>query len=700
MKVILAEKPSVAREIASVLGIQNKSNGYFENQRFTVTWAFGHLVQLCGPEAYGYKTWAKENLPILPIQFKLQPKQTKSEKGYIDDPGVLHQLNVIRGLFERSEGIIVATDAGREGELIFRLIYAFLGCTKPFQRLWISSLTEKVISEGLKSLKRGEEFDSLFQSAKCRAESDWLVGINATQALTLSAGNKSLISLGRVQTPTLALICQRYLENTNFKSTTYFLVRLQLTKNEQSFYALAIKDNKPHHFANSEEAEKVVRHVANQIAVVEDIQEETIKEPSPLLYDLSTLQQDANKRFGLTADQTLSTAQDLYERKLITYPRTGSRYIGDDVFESIPALIESVRFSPPFAKQADSLIGKPLSTRSVNAEKVTDHHALLPTESKAGELSGHHKIVYTLIVGRMLEAFSDYCSKLVTNAFFKVEGCNYKFATKGVLITQEGWRSVLNIQEDDKEQQLPTLEVLETLPIQKVEPVCQKTKPKALYTEGTLLKAMETCGREIEDDQIRAAMKDCGLGTPATRAATIETLFSRLYIERQKKSLIPTTKGLAVYELVKDQKISQPLLTGEWEQKLEEIRSGESTVSDFKKSISLYTEELTRDLLGTSNGSNTGSFTNGATLFVCPKCKRGNIIIRDKAAGCSEYKTGCDFTIWRTLAGKKLSEANITQLLEKGKTGILKGFEKKSGGTFDAGIMIDENLKTAFFFKR
>ena len=336
MKVILAEKPSVAREIASVLGIQNKSNGYFENQRFTVTWAFGHLVQLCGPEAYGYKTWAKENLPILPIQFKLQPKQTKSEKGYIDDPGVLHQLNVIRGLFERSEGIIVATDAGREGELIFRLIYAFLDCTKPFQRLWISSLTEKAISEGLKSLKRGEEFDSLFQSAKCRAESDWLVGINATQALTLSAGNKSLISLGRVQTPTLALICQRYLENTSFKSTTYFLVRLQLTKNDQSFYALAIKDNKPHHFATSEEAEKIVRQVANQIAVVEDIQEETIKEPSPLLYDLSTLQQDANKRFGLSADQTLSTAQDLYERKLITYPRTGSRYIGDDVFESIP----------------------------------------------------------------------------------------------------------------------------------------------------------------------------------------------------------------------------------------------------------------------------------------------------------------------------------------------------------------------------
>ena len=274
MKVILAEKPSVAREIASVLGIQNKSNGYFENQRFTVTWAFGHLVQLCGPEAYGYKTWAKENLPILPNQFKLQPKQKRSEKGFIDDPGVLHQLNVIRGLFERSEGIIVATDAGREGELIFRLIYAFLDCTKPFQRLWISSLTEKAISEGLKSLKRGEEFDSLFQSAKCRAESDWLVGINATQALTLSAGNKSLISLGRVQTPTLALICQRYLENTSFKSTTYFLVRLQLTKNEQSFYALAIKDNKPHHFATSEDAEKIVRQVANQIAVVEDIQEE------------------------------------------------------------------------------------------------------------------------------------------------------------------------------------------------------------------------------------------------------------------------------------------------------------------------------------------------------------------------------------------------------------------------------------------
>jgi DNA topoisomerase-3 len=478
-----------------------------------------------------------------------------------------------------------------------------------------------------------------------------------------------------------------------------------LSKNDQSFFAAAFLNNKLFHFHTAEEADKTIQFLKNKTVVIDDVSEENTKEPPPLLYDLSKLQQDANKRYGLSAEQTLNAAQDLYEKKLITYPRTGSQYIGEDVFETIPDLIESISSYLPFAKQSSALIGKKLSTRSVNGSKVTDHHALLPTENKVSQpLSGNHEIVYNLIVARLLESFSDYCIKLVTTAFFKVEDCNYDFVSKGVLIIQQGWRGVLNIEEEEKNQtqQLPKLNIKEILPILKAESIKQKTKPKPLFTEGTLLQAMETCGKEIENEELRLALKDCGLGTPATRAATIETLFTRQYIERQKKSLIPTSKGLAVYELVKDKKISQPLLTGEWEKKLEEIKESKETslVDEYMSTIQQYTDELTIDLLSVNNSSiSTGVFLNGFTKYSCPKCNKGNVVIREKAAGCSEYKSGCDFAIWRTIAGKQITDKNIESLLEKGKTIIIKGFKKKNGGIFDAGLQIGKNFKTEFILK-
>ena len=701
MKLIIAEKPSVAREIASALGIVKKNTGYLENEKYFVTWAFGHLIQICGPEAYGFKSWSKENLPIIPDVFKFQPKQVKTESGYQDDPGAHQQLMIIADLFKRAESIIVATDAGREGELIFRLIYSFLGSQKPFQRLWISSLTEKAILEGFKSLKNGSDYDSLYHSALCRAESDWLIGINATQSITLATGNKSLISLGRVQTPTLALICQRYIENTSFKSVPFFLVRILLEKDSSSFFATAIKNDAIHHFENAEEANKLVQFVKNKIAVVDSIEEEKSKEPPPLLYDLSTLQQDANKRYGFTADQTLTLAQQLYENKLITYPRTGSRYISEDVFDTVPDLIDSISQYPPLANAAKSLIGKKLNQRSVNGDKVTDHHALLPTGNLPGRLTEEHTVVYDLVVARMLEAFSDYCHKLITNVLFSIQQCQYHFTANAVLIIEHGWRSVLNLPDENAdEQSLPVLQTLETLPVKDSISVAQKTKPKPLYTEGSLLKAMETCGKEIEDEQLRSAMKECGLGTPATRASIIETLFTRQFIERQKKSLVPTTKGLAVYDLVKDQKIAHPVLTGEWEKKLEDIRSKNISESSFMNEIKDYTAELTSELLSSGSAANTGAFVNGASRFVCPKCGKGSVVIRDKAAGCSEYKNGCDFTIWRTIADKKISESNIYSLLQKKKTTLIKGFISKAKKPFDAYLILNELHKVEFEFAK
>jgi DNA topoisomerase-3 len=603
MKIVIAEKPSVARELAKVFGATTKKDGYIEGKGYSFTWAFGHLLQLAPPQEYGFIGWRRQHLPMLPAKFKLAIRKVKTKDGFVEDPGVRKQLDIIKKLFDESTEIIVATDAGREGELIFRYIYYFLKCKKPFKRLWISSQTDEAIKEGFRNLKPGTDYDTLFNSAHCRSESDWLVGMNATQALSISAGARSVLSLGRVQTPTLAMICSRYLEMKNFVPQLYYQLGIQLDKDGQLFKAVSVAN-----FNVKEEAQALFDKIEDVPSgfpnggKILDVEAKPRKEPPPLLHDLSSLQQEANKRKGYTADQTLNLLQNLYESKLVSYPRTGSRYIGDDVFAGVPQLIVQLVKHPDFGKSAEFLQTIPLNKRSVNAKKVTDHHAILPTGVEPQGLSSDRQAIYDMVVGRMLEAFHQECVKEVTK--ITIESGSI-FIANGTVIRSAGWRSVLNDKDEEKKDEdnpsLPKVKKGEELPIVEKVFLEKQTKPKPLYNEASLLKALETSGKEIEDEELRYAMKDSGLGTPATRASIIETLITREYILREKRNLVPTHKGLAVYDVVKDQKIAQAELTGSWEKRLEEIRSGAS-VKDFKAEISEYTRSITNELLAAGAG--------------------------------------------------------------------------------------------------
>lgn len=598
MKIVIAEKPSVGRELAKVFGATTRKDGYIEGKGYSFTWAFGHLLQLAPPQDYGFIGWRKQHLPMLPAKFKLAIRKIKTKDGFVEDPAVRKQLDTIKKLFDEATEIIVATDAGREGELIFRYIYYYLKCKKPFKRLWISSQTDEAIKDGFRNLKPGTEYDTLFNSAHCRSESDWLVGMNATQALSISAGNRTVLSLGRVQTPTLAMICARFLEIKNFVPQTFYQLSIMLIKDEQVFKAVSTTNYK-----DKDEAEKLfalVEDVASGFpngGNITAVEAKPRKEPPPLLHDLSSLQQEANKKKGYTADQTLGILQNLYESKLVSYPRTGSRYIGDDVFEGVPDLISKFTNHPDFGKQAQLLQTIKLNKRSVNAKKVTDHHAVLPTGEEAYGLSSDRQAIYDMVVGRMIEAFHQECLKEITKITVQ---SGLTFLANGTVIRSAGWRSVFNETDEDKKDEdnaaLPKVAVGEQLPITEKSLLEKQTKPKPMYNEASLLKALETCGKEIEDEELRYAMKDSGLGTPATRASIIETLITRTYITREKRNLVPTNKGLAVYEVVKDKQIAQAELTGQWEKRLEEIRSGAS-VKDFKFEITEYTKMITNELL-------------------------------------------------------------------------------------------------------
>lgn len=697
MKIVIAEKPSVARELAKVLEATTKRDGYIEGKEYLFTWAFGHLIGLAQPETYGYKEWLAATLPMLPDSFQLLPngKYNANTKVYEPDPGVLKQLRIIEKLFKNCSEIIVATDAGREGELIFRYIYEYLQCTKPFKRLWISSQTDKAIIEGFKNVEEGKKYDRLYDAAKARSEADWLVGMNATRALTIASGIKGVFSIGRVQTPTLAIICERYLSHQDFVPTIYFKVLLSFSKDNIAFRAVSEKN-----YTTKEEAlqaENEAKKIQYGHVVEMDIKDK--KESPPLLYDLTALQREANKKYGLSANKTLEIAQDLYERKFITYPRTGSRYIGEDVFEKIDALIMQFEQHILFGSAASYLKGKKLNKKSVNDSKVTDHHALLPTENIAVGLTGDELNIYNLIVYRLLEAFHEDCLKKQVQVTINA-GANYIIS--GSKIMYAGWRMVRIEQqqeeektEDDEDLKLPELKKDEPLRIIQFAVEEKQTKSKPIHTEASLLGAMETCGKEIEDEQLKEAIKDTGLGTPATRAAIIETLFARNYIERQKKNIIPTKKGIALYHLVKNKSIAKPILTGEWEKRLAEIQKGVLSTDIFNTYIREYTKEITSELLSVDTAFKaTIEKIDAATdndIGICPKCKTGSIKASEKNYYCSSYKTGCDFKIWKLIAGKKITELQAKELIEKGKTALIKGFKNKEGKEFMAVLKLVEN---------
>ena len=685
MIALIAEKPSVAKDIARVIGATQRNDGYLSGNGYMVTWAFGHLIQLAMPEAYGVANFRRESLPIIPADFQLIPRQVKAEKGYKADPGVLKQLKVIKEVFDQCDRIIVATDAGREGELIFRYIFHYLSCHKPFVRLWISSLTDRAIREGMENLQPGERYDNLYLAAKSRSEADWLIGINATQALSVAAG-QGVFSLGRVQTPTLMMICDRYLENKNFVPTKFWQLKASTASGGIGFTAQSTArwEQQPEAIAALQRAKD-----AGQLVVKSVERKETAQEP-PLLYDLTTLQKEANTKLNFSADKTLSIAQSLYEKKVMSYPRTGSRYISEDVFEEMPERIALLERYPRFAGYAAGLNGATLNRRSVNDGKVTDHHALIVTENLPGELSKDERAIYELVAGRMLEAFSGKCVKDVTTAMLSAGDTG--FTVKGAVMKTAGWRAVFSEQdtEDEDAATLPPLQEGQTLPLSGVDLLEKQTKPKPLHTESSLLAAMENTGKELEDTELKASLKDAGIGTPATRAAIIETLFARQYIVREKKNLVPTDKGLAVYRIVKDKKIADVEMTGMWETALAKIEAGSMDADTFRKGIEVYAIQITAELLSVQL-----SFASGETC-PCPKCGNGRILFYPKVAKCSNVD--CTLTIFRSKCDKQLTDKQIVELVTKRKTGLIKGFKGKNGKAFDASLVLDEQFNVAFSF--
>ena len=686
MKTIIAEKPSVAREIAGLVGASDKKDGYLTGNGYFVTWAFGHLIGLGMPEDYGTSGFDKTALPILPNPFLLTVRKVKKDKGYTADTGALKQLKIIEQLFNKSESIIVATDAGREGELIFRYIYEYLKCNKPFERLWISSLTEKAIKQGFENLKQGKEFDGLYQAAQGRSRADWLVGINATQALSIAAGN-GIYSLGRVQTPTLALICKRYLENRNFKVKNYW--QIQLSHNKELIDFKSISKTKWEDQKLAVDTLKAIQRSGT--TTITSVETKSVTEQPPLLFDLTGLQKEANKKLNLSADETLNIAQNLYEKKFITYPRTGSKYIPEDMWAEIPNLVRALQDRENCKQAITKMKWGRFNKRIVNDLRVTDHHGLLITDKIPSALNAKENSVYDMIAFRLLEALSQACIKEITDV--ALQSLHYDFTTKGCKIIEPGWRSIKgNFSDDDTEpvQDLPELKKGDELKIKEASVLEKKTKPPVLYTEAGLLSAMESAGREIENEDERKALQNIGIGTPATRASIIETLFTRNYIQRDKKSLIPTEKGLQVYELVKNRKIADVAMTAEWELTLQKIENNEADAKVFQKEMENYASSITNELLQTSIAQ------NNLPKLICPKCKSQQLIIRDKIVKCPDE--ACNWVQFRNVCGVQIGITDIESLINKRKTSLIKGMKSKAGKKFDAYIVLNENAESSFEF--
>ena len=680
---IIAEKPSVARDIARIVGATSKQDGYMEGCGYVVTWAMGHLIALAMPEAYGFSAYKAEDLPIRPNPFRLIVRQVRRDKEFVSDPSVLKQLKVIRSCFDKADRIIVATDAGREGELIFRYIYQYLDCRKPFDRLWISSLTDRAIREGMANLKPGSHYDNLYYSAKARSEADWLVGINASRALSIA--RRGGYSLGRVQTPILAMVCRRYIENRDFSSVPYWKLSALIEKEGVSLKTVGKED-----YESEASAQTALATLRSQSKLkVESVARKVTHTAPPLLYDLTALQKEANRRHGFSADKTLSIAQSLYEKKITTYPRTGSRYISEDVFEEVPALL----------RKTGKTLSNPLNRYSVDNTKVTDHHAIIPTGETPSGLSADEATVYQMVVNRFVEAFSPNSEEERMLVRF-TDGTN-TFTWKACRQISLGWKAVqkgkeaeADEKEDDDEQflsSLPNLTEGEILPRVNAEITEHKTKPKPLYTEATLLSAMENAGKEVEDAESKKAMAECGIGTPATRANIIETLILRDYIRRDKKAIIPTEKGLAVYEIVKDKKIANAEMTGAWELALAAIEAGKMPADKFSQGINSYVGTICEELLSLTPEQKS------YPVYCCPKCGQQSVGIYAKVAKC-RHET-CGFHVFREVCGIHLSEDNIRDLISSGRTPILKGLTSKAGKKFNARLVLGEDYATSFEFE-
>jgi DNA topoisomerase-3 len=649
MKVIITEKPSVARDIAGALKITGKKNGYIEGRGCAVTWAFGHLVTLLDPGEYNpeLQKWRIDSLPFIPDEFKLK---------LIENPGVAEQFETIKTLCQQAGEIVCATDAGREGELIFRYILALSGCEeKPIRRLWLSSLTPDAIHEAFEDLKDGHDYDPLYAAAKCRSESDWIVGLNATRLFTvrhgrLAAGDERVLwSVGRVQTPVLAMIVQRDDEIYRFRPKPFW----ELT----TIYRDVLFKHTGERFDRQKEAQALLDQITGQPFRISDIIGKQKKEQPPQLFDLTTLQREINKSHGLSAADTLAAAQNLYESKLITYPRTDSRYISADMKPRVSKIMEQLKAIRAEQIKPLNPTRLPFTKRIVDDSKVTDHHAIIPTGVVPRAPGTNEQVVYDAIVTQFIAAFYPTCIKKITT--IKGESAHIEFHAKGTQVVESGWSALFPKKKKtggqaDDDQALPAFQKGESGPH---EPAIRegKTKPPKHFNENSLLGAMEAAGKWVEDDTLREALKERGIGTPATRAAIIETLLRRNYIRRAKKQIRATDMGHCLIALIRDPLLKSPEMTGEWEEKLKQIERGEAEAAEFMNSIIEYIRSLVEKT--TSSRLDTDRYGD------CPLC--GKEVIKGKAAyGCSGWKEGCPFVLKAEYRGLKLTENQIQVLLQ------------------------------------
>jgi DNA topoisomerase-3 len=643
MKVVLAEKPSVAREIAAVLGAKARRDGYFEGRGYQITWALGHLATLKEPEDYdpALKPWSLATLPIVPERFGLKR---------IEDAGARKQFAVVQRLFRAADELIAATDAGREGELIFRYILELTGCLgKPARRLWLGSLTEEAIRDAFRRLRPLADYDALYAAARCRSEADWIVGLNATRYYTVRHGARGLLwSAGRVQTPVLALIVRRDDAIRTFRPEPFWEL---VTRYRESTFKFT-----GDRFWKEEEGQELLRQVQGHEFVIQNLTCQQERVPPPLLYDLTELQRDMNRRFGLSAEATLKAAQALYEGKLISYPRTDSRHLGSDLKPQIPGILRTLqRLRPDEIGQLD-LDALAFTGQIINDRKVTDHHAIIPTGKLPGSLSPAGQKVYGAVVTRLIAVFYPVCLKDVTT----VDGTSNEvpFRARGVRVLDPGWTVLYPRRSDEKnedDQELPAFRPGEHGPHVPFLRAGATTPPKH-YTESTLLGAMETAGKLVDDEQLKEALKERGLGTPATRAAIIEMLLARGYIAREKKTLTATDLGRYLIALIQDRQLKSAELTGEWEAKLRAIERGQLDPRQFMKEIVRYTGDLVR--------SGESAAIDESKLGDCPRCGRP-VIAGKRGFGCSGWREGCPFVLWRVYNDQPLEVGQIRELLQR-----------------------------------
>lgn len=697
MKLCIAEKRDVAKKLAKYIGATQDNKDWFEGSGYCVTWCKGHLLELYVPESEG--RWTLSNLPILPRQFELAPISIGKDKEgkRIEDPDSKHRLYIIRQLIGRCDELINCCDAAREGQLIFENVYRYTGIRRPCKRLWISSLVKKDILDGFRDLHDNDEFKYLGIAARVRSEGDWLVGINATRAFTLTANSPKVLSLGRVQTPTLCMICSRYLENKNFKSEPFWYIAGEAIKDAIPFKYRC--DERYYDEARAKEKYEAV--LAEGQLTVDSVITERKNEDAPLLHDLASLQKLANSKYGMTAKQTLDAAQALYEKQLISYPRTSSRYISENIFKEVPDILRALSDHPTYGEFMTRLVGGPLNRRSVEETKITDHHGLIVTGIKPEGLSVSEAQIYELVLIRFVEAFSPVCVVDLTTV--ELTAAEVTFIVKGRRELYLGWRAIsrgenfedVEPEEIDQEEMntnpLPPMAEGETIPLGRFEIVRDATKPKPLLTEATLLTQMENAGKKLEDKKMAKALKGVGIGTPATRDSVIEELVHRTYIYREKKKLVPTELGLNVYDKIKDKEIADVQMTAKWESSLNEIAEGnEDILAEFETGIRDYTMEIT-DNIRLADDIRSLAASVQMQMLRCPKCGK-KFPLGENGGRCE-----CGFAAWRKISGKRLSDTQMKQLYEEGRTETLSGFKSKDGKSFSAALYLERD-KLSFRF--